>query len=176
MALCFSICGSSKVRSLSYWVMPTGYILWKINKYLECLRFALIFQKVWSNSDSMFSSWDCQNAKQTSLNPENLFPPNLSVLLMAFWQEFIPVSKPLWVEVRAGGGGVRKTLKKSFKKRPLGTPQFREVCPLLYQFLKVAGKCPKHIFKWFKTIKYYNENLSWENMWKSQRLSLPWCD
>lgn len=117
MLLCFSVCGSSRVRSLSYWVMPTGYILWKKSRNTwSVLRFALIFQKVWSNSDRIFSSWECQNAEQTRLDPENLFPPNLSVLLMAFRQEFIPKSKPSWVEVGGGGRGVMRTLKKSLKK------------------------------------------------------------
>lgn len=80
---------------------------------------------------------------------------------------------------RSGVGvGVWGVLWRNLWKKCLllGAPQFREACPLLHWFFKIAGKCPKHIFKWFKTIKYYNENLIWENMWKSQCLSLPWHD
>lgn len=159
--LCVNI-RSPRIRSLAYWVMLAGYVLCKINKYLKCLRFALIFQKIWSNSGNMFGSWECQNVEQTSLDPKKL-------------QYFQTVSTCCWWQYRTTvkafegeGWGMRRTLKNFFGKISfVGSSSFLEACPLLNQFWEVAGNCPEHFFKWFKTIKYYNENLIWENMWKS---------
>ena len=54
---------------------------------------------------------------------------------------------------------MRKALKNSLKNILCWEVPFLEVCPLLNQLLNIAGECPEHTVKWFKTIKYYNENL-----------------